>query len=493
MCCNREKGLYRTYHYSRIVIVFIIGDYCFRGDRDSEQNGGNIMDFQTSTLADRVSHFLENGLLYLRSAAATAAGAAVIALSSTAAAQAPAPVPAAAPAATSPTPAAPASPPRQYLPPELQSRIDAFKEFCDNPTSMGWLTRYAVRCDGVDEQSIKLRLDTPVERPDKQEKRQWELYKFGDVTNNFDFLVNPETLRIMAEGIADLHNTAVHAKNPRAAPSDLLDPSLMDIVSVGANGVGGSRLEVVYDIDKHKDLYKKVGAAVNKRVKQRYGFNTPVWNHQETLVLDVELLTHMDLQAIRAKISSEQSRQASTLEMYGKPGTVVFEKVDTATGAVSGVFEAKNQVFELEPGVYVTRSKDAENFTPLVDFNGDGSTDLGNAFELSPGWNGTIRLRNQYTGTERLAPDVRRSIENEAVYSVRVAQPAAGAPAAVTAVPPPTTSPATTSCGTRNSTADNRHPHVTQCRSRRHVRAARTTFRHFSGTGVWYSFTRSNI
>lgn len=377
------------------------------------------MNLQTSTLAERVSDFFENSLDYVKYATASAAGAAIIALSSGAVAQTPTPAASAlAPAAASS--AAPA--PRRYLGAELQQKVDTFKEICNNPTYMGWLTRYAVRCESVNEEHLRLRLETPVGKPDKQESRQWELYKFGDVVDNFDFLINPETKRIMAQAVADVHNNVVRARNRNAPTSDLLDPALIDIVSAGANGGrGGSRFEVIYDINRHKELYRTVGASVRSRVKQRYGYNTPVWNHQETLVLDVKLLQDIDVQAIRAKIDREQSRQASLLAMYGVPGTVVFEKVNPATGAVDSVIEAKDHVFELAPGVYVARGKDARNFAPFVDVNGDGKTDIDSAFDFSSGWNGTIHVRNQYTGTERISPEVRRSIENEQVYIVRVA------------------------------------------------------------------------
>lgn len=395
------------------------------------------MNLQTSALADRVSDFFKNSFHQMRYAAATAAGAAVIALSSGAAAQAP-PTPASpAPAASASAPqAAPAPAPRRHLAPELQARVDAFTEICNNPTYMGWLTRYAVSCAGVDAEYVRLRLETPVGRPDRQEQRQWELYKFGDVPDGFDFLINPETRRIMAQGIANLHNTAVHAKNPRAPASDLLDPTFIDIVSAGAEGVGGSRFEVIYDLKRHQELYKTVGNAVKSRVKQRYELNTPVWNRNEILALDVNLLGHVNVSALRAKIDREQVRRASPREMYGAPGSVVFEKVDPATGMILETREAsKDRVFELDHGVYVIRSKGAQNFTPFVDVNGDRETDLDRPFDFTAGWQQILLVRYQYTGAERLAPEVRRTIEDEVVYTVRVRTAPAGTDAPAGAAP----------------------------------------------------------
>lgn len=402
------------------------------------------MNLQASALAERVSQFFKDSFDYVKYAATSAAGAAVIALSSGAAAQAPP-----APAASAPQ-AAPAPAPRRHLAPELQARVDAFKEICANPTYMGWLTRYAVSCVGVDEEYVRLRLETPVGRPDRQEQRQWELYKFGDVPDGFDFLINPETRRIMAQGIANLHNTAVHAKNQQAPASDLLDPTLIDIVSAGANGVGGSRFEVVYDLARHRELYRAVGPAVKSRVKQRYGLNAPVWNQREVLTLDVNLLGHVNVPALRAKIDREQQRKASPREMYGTNGSVVFEKVDPATGTTLETREATNdRVFELDSGVYVIRSKGAQNFTPFVDVNGDRETDLGLPFDFAAGWQQILLVRYQYTGAEHLAPEVRKTIEDEVVYTVRVRAPAmtlgtapAGTGAASGTGTPPGTTPA---------------------------------------------------
>ncbi len=373
----------------------------------------------------------------MKYAAASAAGAAVIAFSSGAAAQAP-PTPASpAPAAASAPQAAPAPAPRRHLAPELQARVDAFTEICNNPTYMGWLTRYAVSCVGVDEEYVRLRLETPVGRPDRQEQRQWELYKFGDVPDSFDFLINPETRKSMAYGIANLHNTTMRAKNPRAPASDLLDPTLINIVSAGANGAGGSRFEVIYDLAQHKELYTTVGPAVKSRVKQRYGLNTPVWNQREVLALDVNLLGHVNVSALRAKIDREQVRRASPREMYGALGTLVFEKVDPTTGTTLETREASNdRVFELDPGVYVIRSKGAQNFTPFVDVNGDRETDLGLPFDFAAGWQQILPVRYQYTGAERLAPEVRKTIEDEVAYTLRVrTAPAAGTEPAGTGAP----------------------------------------------------------
>lgn len=397
------------------------------GGRDSEERG-NIMNLQTSTLAERISDFFKNSFHYFQYAAASAAGAAVIAFSSSGAAQA--------------SPGAPA--PRPHLDAALQQNLHAFKEICSNPTYMGLLTQYSLTCEGVDEQYIRLRLQTPIGRPDKQDSSRWRFNKFGDVPYGFDFLVTQETKRIMAQGIADLHNNAVRAKNRNAPASDLIDPSLIDIVSAGAESGGGSRLEVVYDVAQHRAVYKTFGQAMQRRMKQRYGLNTPVWLENEVLELDANLLRHMNVSALREKIRGEEKRLASAREMYGAPGTIVFEKVDPATGTVAGIVEAKSKVFELAPGVYVPRSKDARNFTSLVDVNGDGKTDIDSAFDFSSGWQGTVRVRDQYIGAQRISPDVRKGIEREQTYIVRVAsaQPAAGTESVPPIAPPPGAAPA---------------------------------------------------
>ncbi|MDO8642815.1 MAG: hypothetical protein Q7R76_04505 [Candidatus Woesearchaeota archaeon] len=415
-----------------------------------------------STLADRVHTFFTNLTDHfptLRSTLAAVGSAAALTFSGSALAQTAATSAAPVSAASSSTsPASSASGSAQpSADAALQQNISDFAKICANPTYMAWLTRNAVTCDGVDGTYLRLRLETPIKNADSQDTNNWLLYKFGDLFSSFDIPLTSESIGLIARGIAYLDIATFYTTHhtTTVAGRDVIDPALISIFSAGADSGGGMRLEFTYDLESHRTKYGGVGEALTGRVKTRYDITAPIWKRGETLTLPVALLQSINFGALHAKLMGEEQRQASAIQTYGTPGDIVFVQMNPATGTPLATVERNGTAFELTPGIYIPRnSGDTRNFTHFVDMDGDRTTDLDRSFELAPGWTGTVRVQNQYTGTQRLSPPARKALEgDEKVYILRVSStPTPTLPLAGSVPSSTTPSPAIPASGAESST-----------------------------------------
>ncbi len=354
----------------------------------------------------------------------TAASSAIILFSGNAAAQ----------QAPSPTsiPTAPASTPEVDA--GLSERLQEFSVICNNPTYMAWLTRNAVSCVGVDANTLRLQMKSPIGNADVQDREQWRGYKFSDLFSSLDLRVTPEVSSNIAAGIAELHNSKLFAN---ASTTNRLYPEFFSVAVVGSPARGGTRLEVVYDVQGHTQKYGQPN--FGKRVKTRYGVNAPIWNKYEILTLNSTLLKHIEVGTLQRKISGEESRREATLARYSTPGRLVMEQYDPNTDMVlAEVTPAPDGTILLPEGVYRTTVRNATDRATFIDVDGDEKDDAGQPIPFSSGFAGTIKVQSRYTGIKPLTPEMRRQLETPQVYAVNVTTAPASVPVAE---PQPPTAP----------------------------------------------------